>query len=175
MKYIVGLGNPGEEYEKTRHNAGRIVMNLVKDLYEGKEKITWIEPDDYMNNSGKEVKKYVKSKKQAEDLVVMYDDLDLPLGKMKISFNKSSGGHKGLESIINHIKTLEFVRIRIGISGKKKILGEEKVQKHILGKFKDDEMKVLKKLGKIATEAVEVLVKDGWEKSASHYSNTEIK
>lgn len=193
MKYVIGLGNPGEEYEFTRHNAGRIILEVVRKNFDGeefefekihnalvaeckigKEKVMLVEPETFMNKSGESLRKLIKSKKSAGDMVVIYDDLDLPVGKMKISWDKSSGGHKGLESIIGHVKTIEFMRIRIGISPKKKLVGGEKVQKHILGEFKDDEMKILKKLGKIVCEALEVWAKDGWEKSASLYSNTEV-
>lgn len=187
MKIIIGLGNPGEEYESTRHNAGRIVLDAIRKAFDGeewkankiyeamtseikvgKEKVMLLEPETFMNKSGNSLKKLVKGTKAAKDIVVIYDDLDLPVGKMKISFNKSSGGHKGLESIIRQVKTLEFPRFRIGI-GKPK-----NVEKHILGDFKDDEIKTLKKLGKKAVEAIEVMVKDGWEKAASLYSNLEV-
>jgi hypothetical protein len=93
---------------------------MAVELFENKEsgggKATIIHSDEFMNHSGKAVAKFVKSKKAAENLIVVYDDIDLPLGTMKISFNKSSGGHRGLESIIKALKTKEFTRIRIGIS-----------------------------------------------------------
>ncbi len=167
MKYIIGLGNPGIEYESTRHNAGKIVLGLLKELYSSK-KVTYIEQDTFMNHSGNAVKKLITSKKKAAGLVVIYDDLDLPVGKIKISFNKSSGGHKGVESIIKQVKTLEFIRIRIGI-GKGK-----NPQKHIMENFKPEEMKILKKLSKKIAEALEIIVEEGWEKAASLYSNLEV-
>ncbi|MEI6494654.1 MAG: aminoacyl-tRNA hydrolase, partial [bacterium] len=156
MTYIiVGLGNPGGEYAHTRHNAGRMAVEYLTDKSNlgdfeewkadkkllalktagtnGKSKVTCVLPDNYMNNSGKSVGALIKSKKAAEGLVVIHDDLDLPFGKLKMSFGKSSGGHKGVESIIKNIKTKDFVRIRMGISGEtakgklKKPVGEEKV------------------------------------------------
>jgi peptidyl-tRNA hydrolase, PTH1 family len=187
MKIIIGLGNPGDEYVLTRHNAGRIVLDVVRKAYEGeewehnkvhealeseikvgKEKVLLLEPETFMNKSGNSLRKLVKSAKAAKDIVVIYDDLDLPVGKMKISFNKSSGGHKGLESIIKQVKTLEFVRIRVGIDKGRN------PEKHILGTFKDEEIKTLKKMGKKIAEALEVLVSEGWEKAASLYSNIEV-
>ncbi len=160
MYIVVGLGNPGEEYAKTRHNTGRLASVLVKEKV---EKVKVLEPDTYMNHSGKFVAKFVKSKKAAEKLVVIYDDLDLPLGKIKISFNRSSGGHRGLESIIKALKTESFIRIRVGISGAtpggklKKPKGEAAVDKFILGEFKPAELQVLKKVFKKVVEAVECI------------------
>jgi len=167
MYIAIGLGNPGEEYEKTRHNTGRMFATEILKLKVKSGKLKVLEPDTYMNHSGKFVSKVVRSKKAAQKLVVIYDDLDLPLGTMKVSFNRGSGGHRGLESIIKALKTREFVRIRIGISpttptGKlKKPKTEKDVEKFILGEFKPAEMQVLKKVFKKATEALEVIVADG--------------
>jgi len=137
MYIIVGLGNPGVEYSRTRHNTGRMATEFMSGKVSGIKIIT---PDTFMNKTGVAVVKVVKSKKAAENLIVLYDDLDLPLGTLKISYNRSSGGHKGLESIIKALKTREFIRIRIGI-GKK---GD--VEKHILGEFKKSELETLKKV-----------------------------
>jgi len=115
MKLIVGLGNPGQEYENTRHNTGWLMVGLVEKRLNIKDKIKFVLPDKFMNNSGKVVAPLIKSK-DLKDLVVIYDDIDLPLGKMKISFNRSSGGHNGLGSIIKALKSEEFLRIRIGTS-----------------------------------------------------------
>ena len=88
MKLVVGLGNPGAEYEKTRHNTGRIMVGLISEKLDDK-KIKFLTPDTFMNKSGLAVAKLVKTKKDLENLVVIYDDVDLPLGKIKISFNRS--------------------------------------------------------------------------------------
>ena len=106
MSYIIaGLGNPDPEYTGTRHSLGRaVVQQLARSSGLGtKNKL--VTPDNYMNNSGVALKLLVKNAKQAERLVAVYDDLDLPVGALKISFNKSSGGHKGLESVIKQLKT----------------------------------------------------------------------
>lgn len=175
MKIVVGLGNPGEEYEKTRHNAGRILVDLIEDKIEGL-KIKFIKPDTFMNHSGKAVAPFIKTKKDLENLIVIYDDIDLPLGKIKISYNRSSGGHNGLQSIIKAVKSEEFVRIRIGLapstpSGKtKKPQGEQAVLKFLLGEFKKPELETLKKLSKKIAEAVEMIFTEGREKAMSLYN-----
>ncbi len=193
MAYIIaGLGNPGQEYEDTRHNTGRIVLMsvsddasfsfnkkinaLVAEIKVGKEKIKLIAPETFMNNSGKAIAQVVKSIKAAEKLIVIYDDFNLPLGKIKISYNRSSGGHNGLQSIIKYVKTEAFIRIRIGVApenskGTAKVPhGDEKIEKFILGKFKDDEVKVIKKISKKVSEAIEVLVKEGRDKAMSVFN-----
>ncbi|OGI59517.1 hypothetical protein A2814_03235 [Candidatus Nomurabacteria bacterium RIFCSPHIGHO2_01_FULL_38_19] len=175
MKIIAGLGNPGKEYENTRHNTGRIMIELVEKKIKN-NKIKFITPDTFMNNSGKAMAYLVKTKKDLKDLVVVYDDIDLPMGKMKISFDKSSGGHNGLESVIKKLKSREFVRIRIGIapttpSGKiKKPKGEKAVINFILGEFKKPELELLKKLSKKVSEAVEMIFTEGKEKAMSLYN-----
>jgi len=179
MKLVVGLGNPGTEYENTRHNTGRILVGLIEkklDKENNKQKIKFITPDTFMNNSGRAVVPLVKSKKDLKDLVVIYDDIDLPIGKMKISFNRSSGGHNGLQSIIKALKSEEFLRIRIGIaprapSGKiKKPTGEKNVINFILGEFKKSEMETLKKLSKKISEAIECIFTESKEKAMSLYN-----
>lgn len=175
MKLVVGLGNPGEEYENTRHNTGRILVNLIEKKIEG-HKIKFLTPDNFMNNSGKIVATFVKSKKDLKDLVVIYDDIDLPLGKIKISFNRSSGGHNGLGSVIKSLKSEEFLRIRVGISpttpsGKlRKPKGEKDVLKFLLGEFKKPELEIIKKLSKKIAEAVECIFTESKEKAMSLYN-----
>ena len=189
MNYIiVGLGNPGLEYENTRHNAGRMAVDaLAKRLGEtgwsedkklkstilktkiGKNIVTLIKPNTFMNKSGDAIRGLVKSKKAAETLVVVHDELDMPFGNMKISFNKSSGGHRGIDSIMKAVKTEGFIRLRIGISpstagGKlKKPMGEKAVGDFILGKFKPSEVDELKKIMKRAAEGLELIVSEGRE------------
>ncbi len=174
MYIVVGLGNPGEEYKNTRHNTGRLAEEFVAKHSEVKAKFVYL--DTYMNKSGDGVLKVVKSKKAAEKLIVLYDDLDLPLGTIKISYNRGSGGHRGLESIVKRLRTLEFIRIRIGISpttpsGKmKKPSGEAAVEKHILGNFKPSEMEVLKKVFKRVSMAVTAIVEDGLQVAMTEFN-----
>jgi len=192
MMLIVGLGNPGEEYVTTRHNTGRIILeNIAKanDFSEwkndmklkslksrgevGNEKFDFILPETFMNNSGNAVCQIIDDKKKLKNLVVVYDDIDLPLGSLKISFNRSSGGHNGLESVIKKVKSQEFVRVRIGVSpsspsGKlKKPKGEDAVLKFLLGKYKEDELKEIKKISKKVSEIIAILASEGKEKAMS--------
>ena len=175
MKLVVGLGNPGNEYENTRHNTGRILVGILEKKWEG-SKIKFLTPDTFMNNSGKAVAPLIKSKKDLKDLVVIYDDIDLPLGKIKISFNRSSGGHNGLGSIIKSLKSEEFLRIRVGISPAtpkgmvKKPKGEKAVLNFLLGEFKKPELEIIKKLSKKVVEALEVIFTEGKEKAMSLYN-----
>lgn len=174
MKIVVGLGNPGTEYESTRHNTGRIIVSLISEKVNGK--IKFITPDTFMNNSGRAVAPFIKTKKDLENLVVIYDDMDLPLGTVKISFNRSSGGHNGVGSIIKSVKSEAFVRIRVGVSpmtptGKiKKPKGEDKILKFLLGEFKKEEIAIIKKLSKKIIEIVEVIFEEGKDKAMSIYN-----
>jgi PTH1 family peptidyl-tRNA hydrolase len=186
MAYIiVGLGNPGGEYDNTRHNAGRMAVEAYAKKEGGKDvvwrddkkanalvakvgKDTLVLPNTFMNKSGSAVVKYVKSVKAAKNMVVVYDDLDLPLGRIKISFARSAGGHNGLKSVTRAVKTDEFIRIRIGVSPHtpkgvtKKPAGEDAVLKFILGKFAPKEADELKKTLKLAVEALGVIRDDGY-------------
>lgn len=192
---IVGLGNPGIEYEWTRHNVGRIVATHIAKLIKAEKfetdgvlraqktkaeiagkKSLIVLPDTFMNLSGKAVLPTIKSGKDLEKLVVIYDDLDLARGTFKISFNRSSGGHNGVQSIIKSVKSEAFIRVRVGISpttttGKiKKPLGEDKVAKWILGTMKDEEKDGLKKLSKDILRALEMIVEEGLPKAMSIYN-----
>ena len=176
MKIIVGLGNPGTEYENTRHNTGRIMIGLIEKKLDTKQKIKFVTPDTFINNSGKAIAPLIKTKKDLKDLVVIYDDIDLPLGKIKISFNRSSGGHNGLNSVIKALKSEEFLRIRVGISPAtpkgvvKKPKGEKAVINFILGEYKKSELEMLKKLSKKVADAVEMIFAEGKDKAMSLYN-----
>jgi len=193
---IVGLGNPGKEYEKTRHNAGRMALELLaktegaddfvlnkrtKALVAngtlGGKQATLVLPETMMNLSGRAVRAFVKTPAASKNLLVLHDDLDLPLGTIKMVAGRGSGGHKGVESIMRAITSKNFVRIRIGISavGKrhqaKKVSGEDKVIKHVIGVFKPAETPVLKKALKKAVEAAQLFASEGIE-AATQFANT---
>ncbi len=194
MSYIfLGLGNKGEEYENTRHNAGRIILELFvkkmgaewkmdKVLSAQKTKVeiggkntVLLLPELFMNVSGKSVAPLKLSEKKAAELVVLHDDVDLPVGSFKISFNRGSGGHKGVESVRRAIKTNAYIRIRIGIcpttpSGKMKKPSSEKFLDFIVGDFKKDEMEKIKKASKEIFEALETIVLEGREMAMNKYN-----
>lgn len=154
MKLIVGLGNPGSEYQKTRHNAGFMAIDEIAKffnvsltkkfkqglycdfLYKG-EKIILLKPEKYMNLSGDVIKDYLEYFKIGiDDLLVIFDDLDIEVGSFKIKMSGSSGGHNGLKSIENNIKTKDYKRIKIGISRNPVINTAD----YVLGKFSVEEM-----------------------------------
>lgn len=235
MNIVVGLGNPGEEYKDTRHNAGRMaveyfVKNISKivekilkerevpaskvgkilkgsnlsDFFESsrysstasegqltligsgkdtksakdfgkEEKVLALLPETFMNKSGKALSALVSGPKKAGKLIVVHDDLDLPIGKIKIVFNRGSGGHKGVESINRAIKTEGYTRIRIGVcpttpSGKPKKPTGDKLLDFIVGEFKPAEMDDMKKVIKKVAEAIYVAVVDSKEKAMTEYN-----
>lgn len=192
---IVGLGNPGEEFSQTRHNSGRMAVEhfarsarlsewredkkaeaLVSRGLVARTLIALVLPNTFMNKSGKAVSKFVKNVKSAERLVVIYDDLDLPLGKIKISFNRGSGGHKGVESIMRTLKTKRFARIRIGVSPStasgaiRKPVGEKVIVNFILTKFKAHELEELKNVFRRVSHALETIVFEGPERAMNKFN-----
>ena len=160
MKLIIGLGNPGKEYEKTRHNAGFLAVDEIannfqfsifnfqsifnaqisKGVIDNKTYIL-IKPQTFMNNSGQAIKAVLDYYKiDTEDIIVIHDDLDIPTGEFKISKNKNSGGHKGVQSIIDHLGTKDFIRIRIGIMIENK---KTPTEKFVLERFSEKEMEIV--------------------------------
>lgn len=172
---IAGLGNPSEEYVGTRHNVGRDFVQALEGTLPKKAKL--VTPDVYMNNSGAPLRKLISSKKAAEQLVVVHDELDLPLGKVKISYGSSAGGHNGVKSVQSALKTKDFIRLRIGISpstagGKLKRPDGEDIVKFVLGKFKPGEQEKLKKVKKIVGEALTLIVEEGKDRAMSEINAT---
>jgi len=159
MHIIVGLGNPGEQYEQTRHNAGFMAVDALAkklglkwksnkkfkaDLAKGDDVIL-IKPLTFMNNSGSAVAAALAYfKLSPEKLTVIHDDLDIESGKYKISVDSRSAGHNGVQSIIDHLKTKNFRRTRIGI--KTSELEKIPAEKFVLQKFKPEEKKIIKQL-----------------------------
>lgn len=192
---IVGLGNPGREYEKTRHNAGRMMLEAVAARFKFKEpkesskakgtersgeiggaKVVFLSPEEFMNNSGRSVKPYIKTPKDLERLVVVYDELDLPFGRIKLSYGRSAGGHNGLDSVIKAVKSKDFLRIRVGITpatpgGKlKKPQGEKEVIDFILSKFSQKENDALEKTAKVVGDAIEAFIEEGREAATGKFN-----
>ncbi len=168
MKLIVGLGNPGKQYEKTRHNVGFFVidelcrkLNVPLDkkkckaiygtcMYKG-EKIILAKPQTYMNLSGDSVQSLMHFYQiPAEDLIVIHDDLDLPVGKLRLRMKGSSGGQKGMGSIITNLHTSDLNRIRIGI-GNNKLMD---TKDYVLSRFHGEEIPVIEEAARKAADAV---------------------
>lgn len=195
MYIVVGLGNPGDEYEETRHNVGRLVLSSFLKTFDfpemkyekkyqalsslgkmGKEKVLVLWPETFMNKSGASVASLVQSKKKAESLIVVHDDLDIPIGKIKISFNRGTGGHRGVLSVAKSAKTEAFVRVRVGVSpttpsGKiRKPKGDKEVDKFILGKWKSSETLVLKKVARTTSLALESIIREGRELAMNQFN-----
>lgn len=145
MFLIVGLGNPGKEYEKTRHNVGFMVLDALKEVELPNAILA--KSQAFMNNSGKAVKKLLRRNTNEaiaeliRHLIIVHDDIDIPLGKVKVSVGRGSAGHKGVESIIQSLGTKNFTRIRIGIQPEK---GKpENVEDFVLQPFKKAELPLL--------------------------------
>jgi len=169
MKLIVGLGNPGKEYEKTRHNAGfRFIDNyaekkglsfnkekfkgLYAELNHNGEKVILLKPQKYMNLSGEVINDFMNFFKiNPEDILIIYDDLDTEKGKIKIKYKGSSGGHNGLKNIENHLKTQEYKRIKIGISKDK---DQDKID-YVIGKVPNEEYELINSVNKKAENIID--------------------
>lgn len=188
MFYIVGLGNPGEKYENTRHNVGWRVLDylietgglpksVASSKYVGKisegvlegEEVTLLYPDTFMNKSGSAVKKLVP-KGEEDRLVVIYDDVDLGNGEIKVSVGRGSGGHNGVQSIINAIGTKNFIRVRVGVASKsfwtrkpRRPEGGAAMTKHVLSDFKKREQGELNQALETASEAIKAIIREGVE------------
>lgn len=166
MKLVVGLGNPGKEYNLTRHNVGFIILDKYlgdinwsskfNGLYYEKninnEKVIFVKPQSYMNLSGNVVQKFINFYKiDSKDLLVIHDDLDLPVGKFRIKINSSSGGHNGIKDIISCLNTNEFVRLKIGISQNRNIDTKD----YVLGKFSKSDLEIIEKNNNAYKEIIE--------------------
>ncbi|MBD8071015.1 aminoacyl-tRNA hydrolase [Bacillus sp. PS06] len=170
MKCIVGLGNPGKQYEETRHNVGFKVidelsnrLNIPLDQSKHKgiygignifgQRVLILKPLTYMNLSGESIRAVLDYYDiEVEDLVVIYDDLDLPVGKIRIRTKGSAGGHNGIKSTIAHLGTQEFNRIRIGIDRPKNGM---KVPDYVLGRFLEEEVQEVQESVKKSASACE--------------------
>lgn len=187
MYYIVGLGNPGKEYKNTRHNVGFTLLEafvanvglpslhtsktynglLSQGMVAGQE-VTVFLPETFMNLSGGAVKKLVP-KDELEKMVVVYDDIDLPLSSIKISFGRGAGGHNGIKSIVETLGTQDFLRIRVGIAqksiwtGKLKRPKGEALASFVLGTFSSREQKELETVAQMMPEVFAVFVNKGKE------------
>lgn len=185
---IVGLGNPGKKYENTRHNAGRIVVEFVcRQLHcpewkldkktqalqtketLGKHSVKFILPETFMNNSGKSLGSSAIAKSKIPYVIVLHDDIDLPLGKFKIVYNRGSAGHRGVESVQRALHTKKFIRVRVGVVPAKKP-PKKKVVDFLTGDFQQSESVVLKKTAKKIADTLAMIIEEGKEKAMNRYN-----
>jgi len=190
---VVGLGNPGLKYEFTRHNIGfRVVDSLAQDIeIEFKKvksyyslisrgminnhKVMLVKPQTFMNLSGRAVSKVVSYYKiPLQDLLIVYDDLNLELGQIKIRKKGSTGGHKGMESIMQYLHSEEIPRLRIGI-GNPSINFNFDCVSYVLSNFNVDEEDKIKEAIKLSAEAIKTIIEDGFEKTMRKYNRKSIE
>jgi peptidyl-tRNA hydrolase, PTH1 family len=193
---IVGLGNPGSKYEQTRHNVGFMVVDALAQLWSialteqrkfqgqlgeglgaGNQKIRLLKPTTFMNNSGQSIRAVLDwYKLPPESVLVVYDEMALPLGKLRLRLSGSAGGHNGMKSTIAHLGTQNFPRLRIGIGAPKTPTGEDKdTISHVLGTFSKSETKIVIEMIQLVTDAIALSLKQGVEQAMNVYNNRSVE
>ncbi len=189
---IVGLGNPGTKYSLTRHNTGFIVLDFLQEKFncsDWKKKLfsnatvsigeyngnilTFVKPETFMNLSGRAVQKYIKTKDDIQHLIVIHDDVHLPIGTFKISVARGDGGHNGITSLHQTLKTKDFIRIRIGIASNKDSDFVEKpikLDEYVLSKFNVSDRESLEKISNEVKKAVSDIISKGIDYSMNLYN-----
>ena len=189
LQLLVGLGNPEPKYDRTRHNIGFVAVDRLATIWGSPpwkeqrkfqglftevpltkgETIKLLKPLTYMNLSGQSIRAVMDwYKLPPESVLVIYDEMDVPLGKIRLRLSGSAGGHNGMKSTIAHLGTDKFPRLRIGIG---KANGDKDTVSHVLGKFAPQEANLLSSVLQLVTDAVEVSLKDGLEKAMNIYNN----
>lgn len=189
MYVIVGLGNPGKQYENTKHNIGFITLDYIADKYdielnktkfkglygEGRiagEKVILLKPQTYMNLSGESVRDIMNFYKLSpEKLMVIYDDVDLDMGKVRIRKKGSAGSHNGMKSIIYQLANSDFPRFRIGIGGERK--GD--LARYVLAGFSKESLNIMEEAVVLTAEAVEETIRFGIDKAMNKFNKKEKK
>lgn len=183
MYLIVGLGNPGDEYKHTRHNVGFDVIDLIADKYNisinrikfkgvygdgiiANEKVILLKPSTYMNLSGESVIEAANFYKiPKENIIVIYDDVSLPVGRMRIRPEGSAGGHNGIKNIILHLSSEVFPRIKVGVGAP-----QGDLISHVLGRFPKEDREVLEKVFPAAVDAVEAIIDKGITEAMNRFN-----
>ena len=187
LKLVTGLGNPGREYDNTRHNAGFMVIDSLLEMlpgafdkkdrcssifWEGRFKgksLTLQKPLTFMNLSGKAVASLCARKKiSAQEILLVYDDMDLPLGRMRIRKNGSGGGHNGVQSVIDEIGSQDFPRLRIGIGRSE---ADNAQIDHVLSVFSPEESEIFEKVRQKAAEALKFILSRDVDSAMNRYNN----
>ncbi|ACA54471.1 aminoacyl-tRNA hydrolase [Clostridium botulinum] len=188
MYLVVGLGNIGKEYKKTRHNIGFDVVDIVAEKYNieinrqkfkgsygegriGNEKIILLKPSTYMNLSGESVIEAANFYKiDKENIIVIYDDMSIDIGKLRVRGKGSAGGHNGIKNIIQHLNSDIFPRVRVGIGQP-----DENVVNYVLGKFSKDQREVIEKVLAMSAKACISIVEDGVTEAMNKYNGVKIE
>lgn len=183
MKMIVGLGNPGKEYEKTRHNIGFMAVDRLASIYgisvtkkecralTGKgniagQQVLLVKPQTYMNDSGSAVGQLIHYYDTIDDFIIIHDDMDLPLGKIRFKQKGSAGGHNGLKSIIAHLNSQTFDRLKVGIGHD----DHNNVIKHVLSGFQKDETPIIEDIMSHIDEWCSFWIREGILASMNRYN-----
>jgi peptidyl-tRNA hydrolase len=184
MKIVIGLGNPGREYSATRHNVGFMTVDLLADRWgvknwrekfcalvaehRGDEPILLVKPQTYMNLSGQAVAALVHwYKLVASDIIVVYDDLDLPAGRLRLRPAGGAGGHRGMESLQAHLGSDAIARVRIGVGRPPEYM---ETADYVLGRFSAEEQPLMVETVRRAADAVEAMLKNGLAKAANEFN-----
>lgn len=191
MYLIAGLGNPGREYVGTRHNVGFEVADAICAKYDIKlnkekfravfgdgriagEKVIVVKPQTYMNLSGEAIREIADWYKiDDENIIIIYDDVSLPVGKMRIREKGSAGGHNGIKNIIYQLQSDVFPRIKIGVGAPEH--KDYDMKDYVLGRFSDEETKILVKAAICASSAVEEIIKNGAKSAMNEYNGAVIE
>jgi peptidyl-tRNA hydrolase, PTH1 family len=195
-RLVVGLGNPGAKYDRTRHNIGFEIIDALAKRYpdvslvenrrfqgatgefrSGTERTVLLKPSTYMNKSGQAVRAVLDwYKLNPDSVLVVYDDMDLPTGKLRLRLSGGAGGHNGMKSIIAHLGTQDFPRLRVGIGSTDK--GEERDQavvSHVLGRFAPEDRKIVDAMIPMAVDAIDLSLRKGVERSMNLYNGREVE
>jgi PTH1 family peptidyl-tRNA hydrolase len=190
MYIIIGLGNPSRQYQATRHNVGfDAITRLADDFnisldekkhkaicgkgYIGSEKVILAQPQTYMNLSGESVRELIDFYKLTnEDIIVIYDDISLDVGQLRLRKKGSAGGHNGIKNIISHLGTDEFYRIKIGVGEKP---AGYNLADYVLGRFKDEEQDLIRDALKKASNACETIITKDFDTAMNTYNKREAK
>lgn len=187
MKLIVGLGNPGPDYAGTRHNAGFEVIDLLakrhniavsrrdhqavfgEGLFNSRERVMLVRPMTFMNLSGDAVASIVRYYRiEISDIIVIVDDIALPVGKIRLRLKGSSGGQNGLDSIIKRLATQDVSRVRVGVGSP--VQGSAGLVSHVLSRFKKEEIPVMAEAYERAADAIEYAIADTFENAMNRYN-----
>ena len=188
MKIIAGLGNPGSKYEFTRHNTGFLMVDfyaqekgfkinkLKNNALTGEytlngEKLLFVKPQTYMNLSGEAIRAIADYYKvEDEDILIIYDDISLPIGRLRIRKKGTDGGHNGIKNIIYQLQTDVFPRIKVGVS----MCDKENMIDYVLGSFSKKELEVLYKVAKVTVKAIDTIITEGTEAAMNLYNSTNL-